>query len=120
MNQGGKKLKQKREGVITICVGRPGETEKVYLPSVRPNCFQLKAEVGALKFAEDTTRPFLIAEGEASDVSSTKIRKYFHDINEHQHDFGLHDFHGLVEKGYETEEVCKYLIEHYTDLYMNN
>lgn len=98
-DRAGTKFKKPRDGVLTICVGRPGSTDEV-----------LK---NTSNLPQNLKNSFILAEGEAKDVSSTKVRAV---LSHYGTTLQEPDLQKLVESEYETEAVVKYLIANFCDL----
>jgi len=100
---GGFKAKKPKNDLITICVGRPGTTEKI------------RASVQTLE--PDFRKSFFLVEKEALDVSSTKIRKLLEDMRKDvvsKEETILK----LIEGNYESKETAEYLISNIGILYL--
>lgn len=107
MSKGGKgKWAKSHPGVITICIGRTGSTEKVQAA--------FKADVA--RNASIDPDSFLAVSIETENVSSTLIRTYLKQIRGPQSQAEIAQ--QLVDKGYETLEVASYIVTHFDDLYI--
>lgn len=108
MSKGGKgKWKKPLEGVVTICIGRPGSTEAVKAAFEE----DLKSDPSLDRDS------FIVVPVETTSVSSTLVRAHLQKINpetQNQKEIGQQ----LVENGYETQAVADYIIQHFGDLYL--
>lgn len=100
----------RKPGVVTVCVGRAGETARVR------SCFQ--ADLDAELVVDPDT--FLLIDEELSPVSSTLVRSELHSFHQLRDPAKKQSFaRRLVDQDYLCEEVVEYILQHEADLYLD-